>query len=714
MQFSGAFALLGPFESWQVDELGYGEPLYPGDLGGPHNLGEEFRWNTPVLFYSYDGSFLDYFGSNGVVAVDQAMAVFNGLTNVSSYSAGLTEFPLESKRVNHRALALGLRDLKSTAMQLVLEEMAVAQAERFTWTLRVRSSPPNTECPVFVYLVAKRNFDPVTLEPSAYVNGTLYSYQIIEYCPADIDAADAEEFGVDPLSDTFTSVSSKSITAGQFYTGLTRDDVGALRYMLRTNNMNFEAPPPGSVQLSGFVGNVDPSQQFLLISSNLSLLIQQARTNNAAALQALYPGLQIVSTTIGFTNMPVATPFAYFTNYPTSPAGFPATLVVGTTWTTNVMTVYNHTFGNVITNSYFTNSTVSILTTNIVTPPYAPAGTFAIEVSLKTVTTNVPSGDFFLLPTNFCGASILYTQFVSVVATTNVQVVSVVPDGVVGAPTDLEFSRSIVTYFTNHYVVANPIICAGSGTNNSILRQGIERVRFIRRDYDSLLGQFFTTVETNFTAYAVNNSQITPQEFRRTVTAPDFLFLAEDLTGDPTAWPILVGIAERTIAFGPVAPGNLAGPGIMDLPITITFNKVGPYVLNVGPAFVTEASGTRGFVYGSFDGTTNAPIVYPNGRSIFSMEMQVFMQITTTSLPSGTVGFAYSGGGVQLTGSGGTPPYTWSIAAGSAGLPPGLSLSSSGVLSGVPMQAGVYDFALRMTDVGSRSVEMLFTLTINP
>ena len=34
-----------------------------------NNLGEEYRWNSPIVTYTYDESFLSYFGSNGVVAV---------------------------------------------------------------------------------------------------------------------------------------------------------------------------------------------------------------------------------------------------------------------------------------------------------------------------------------------------------------------------------------------------------------------------------------------------------------------------------------------------------------------------------------------------------------------------------------------------------------------------------------------------------------------
>ena len=49
-----------------------------------NNLGEEYRWNSPVLTYSYDESFLNYFGSNGVVAVEKAMEILNSIPPASS------------------------------------------------------------------------------------------------------------------------------------------------------------------------------------------------------------------------------------------------------------------------------------------------------------------------------------------------------------------------------------------------------------------------------------------------------------------------------------------------------------------------------------------------------------------------------------------------------------------------------------------------------
>jgi hypothetical protein len=87
------------------------------------------------------------------------------------------------------------------------------------------------------------------------------------------------------------------------------------------------------------------------------------------------------------------------------------------------------------------------------------------------------------------------------------------------------------------------------------------------------------------------------------------------------------------------------------------------------------------------------------------------LNITTTSLPAATVATLY---GQTLAATGGTTPYTWSLAAGT--LPAGLSLSSGGVLSGTPTTAGTSSFTVRVTDSGSPAASdtQVLSLTINP
>ena len=87
------------------------------------------------------------------------------------------------------------------------------------------------------------------------------------------------------------------------------------------------------------------------------------------------------------------------------------------------------------------------------------------------------------------------------------------------------------------------------------------------------------------------------------------------------------------------------------------------------------------------------------------------LSITTTTLPNGTINKAYS---APLQASGGTPPYTWTVATGST-LPTGLSLSGSGTswaLSGTPTTAAVATFSLTVTDSSSPKESQTQSLTL--
>ncbi len=77
----------------------------------------------------------------------------------------------------------------------------------------------------------------------------------------------------------------------------------------------------------------------------------------------------------------------------------------------------------------------------------------------------------------------------------------------------------------------------------------------------------------------------------------------------------------------------------------------------------------------------------------FSIRILSGVSIVTGGVPSGTIGTAYT---QTLVAMGGTPPYTWSLTAGS--LPAGIALSPGGVLGGVPSGAGSYTFTVQAHD----------------
>jgi uncharacterized repeat protein (TIGR01451 family) len=82
--------------------------------------------------------------------------------------------------------------------------------------------------------------------------------------------------------------------------------------------------------------------------------------------------------------------------------------------------------------------------------------------------------------------------------------------------------------------------------------------------------------------------------------------------------------------------------------------------------------------------------------------------ITTPPLSPGTECHAYS---VQLTASG-TAPFTWTVASGT--LPPGLSLSSAGEITGTPTAAGTFHFTLKVVDARRRTARQAQSITIAP
>ena len=81
--------------------------------------------------------------------------------------------------------------------------------------------------------------------------------------------------------------------------------------------------------------------------------------------------------------------------------------------------------------------------------------------------------------------------------------------------------------------------------------------------------------------------------------------------------------------------------------------------------------------------------------------------ISPATLPAGTVGRAYS---QTLTATGGTAPFTFSVSSGV--LPPGLTLSSAGVISGTPTAAGAFSFTVEALDSNGCTGTRDYTLVI--
>ena len=130
------------------------------------------------------------------------------------------------------------------------------------------------------------------------------------------------------------------------------------------------------------------------------------------------------------------------------------------------------------------------------------------------------------------------------------------------------------------------------------------------------------------------------------------------------------------------------------------------------PSALIGAAGTAQiavYVAGRSGGTSNLVAFTVNPASTTTTTTtETPLAITTVSLPVGTAGTVYS---QALAASGGTAPYTWSTTSGA--VPPGLTLSSAGAVSGTPTTSGSYAFTAQVADSASHTATYPYSMVIS-
>jgi hypothetical protein len=143
--------------------------------------------------------------------------------------------------------------------------------------------------------------------------------------------------------------------------------------------------------------------------------------------------------------------------------------------------------------------------------------------------------------------------------------------------------------------------------------------------------------------------------------------------------------------------------GALPTGLTLTGNTISgtPTTAGAGTPFtvkVTDASTATG-----------GPGSATQQLSITVNSATTSLTVTTSSLPTGVVGSAYS---ATLQSSGGTAPVSWSVV-GTPGLPAGLSLNAStGAVTGTPTTAASTNVTFQAADSGSPQQTAQATLTI--
>ncbi|HYG36610.1 MAG TPA: DUF4082 domain-containing protein, partial [Clostridia bacterium] len=152
----------------------------------------------------------------------------------------------------------------------------------------------------------------------------------------------------------------------------------------------------------------------------------------------------------------------------------------------------------------------------------------------------------------------------------------------------------------------------------------------------------------------------------------------------PAGPSITAGATQQFTATGTYSDGST-----QNLASQVSWNSSSTAVATVNAS---------GLATGVTAGTTtiSASLSGVSGSTVLTVRPPA-LSITTTALPGGTVNVGYA---ATLTASGGTAPYSWSIASGSQ--PAGLTLNgSSGGISGTPTATGSFNFTVQVSDASS-------------
>jgi hypothetical protein len=170
-----------------------------------------------------------------------------------------------------------------------------------------------------------------------------------------------------------------------------------------------------------------------------------------------------------------------------------------------------------------------------------------------------------------------------------------------------------------------------------------------------------------------------------------------------SAGAVLPNVSVTFTAPGTGASGTFAGGGTT---ATVQTNATG---IATAPVFTANGIAGSYTVTGTIAGVTN-----PATFSLTNTALGA-LTITTSALPGGVIGTAYS---ASVSVVSGTSPYAWSLVPGSGSLPAGLTLNTStGAISGTPTgPAATATFTIQVTDGSSptpQTVSRQFTIVIN-
>lgn len=204
---------------------------------------------------------------------------------------------------------------------------------------------------------------------------------------------------------------------------------------------------------------------------------------------------------------------------------------------------------------------------------------------------------------------------------------------------------------------------------------------------------------------------------------PSPVIRALSITLAPPAPPAVVSLTPATQTIQVNTQGSLTVTlnvaQLTDTTVTLSATPGGIVTLPTGNSvqvLANQLSASFPITAGAAAGTTQVTATIGASSALADVTVSValpLLVLPAQTLPTATVGVPYSH---QLMATGGTLPHTWSAILILLGLPPGLTLSPSGVLSGTPTTAGTPSFTVQVQDAGTpvQMVSRTLSVTILP
>ncbi|HWZ50949.1 MAG TPA: putative Ig domain-containing protein [Granulicella sp.] len=179
-----------------------------------------------------------------------------------------------------------------------------------------------------------------------------------------------------------------------------------------------------------------------------------------------------------------------------------------------------------------------------------------------------------------------------------------------------------------------------------------------------------------------------------------------NVTGPISVTPTVLANATAGVAYSQTV---VAGGGIAPYTYAISGALPPGFSINAATGTISGTATTTGNYSFTLSATDHTSFVGTQSYTLVVGAPTITLSPPAATLLPATIGVGYS---ATFTASGGMAPYTYSLLSGA--LPTGITLSTTGVLTGASSVTGTSNFTVKATDANGFTTNQAYSLTVNP